>query len=158
MLRTKQVRHTKEKTAITIFCLVCFCFLFFCSYGMQVINIPGIPSVGLYGVLFSSARKSPMRTYSRTNKEVARPPEPLLSSPLLFPHYQQASQITYTSVFSPRSQYVLILPLPWKKYRNQYVHQWGWSRGLGCCGAISYIRLPFSYGWLLQLTFHSHHR
>lgn len=37
---------------------------------MQVINIPGIPSLSLlFGVVhFSSAGKSPLRTYSRTNK------------------------------------------------------------------------------------------
>lgn len=118
-----------------------FLFLFFCSYSMQVINIPGLPSLFLsYGViLLSSVRKSPIRTYSRTNKVVARPPELLLSSPLLLPHYQQPSQITYTSVFSPRSQYVLILPLPWKNTEiNRFINggvgvgRWGWYPLLGC--------------------------
>lgn len=96
-----------------------------------------------YGaVLFSSARKSPIRTYSRTNKVVARPPELLLSSPLLLPHYQQASQITYTSVFSPRSQYVLILPLPWKNTKiNRFIN--GDEVEGGRWGVISSIRLPF---------------
>lgn len=109
----RKVLHTKN--TFTIFFFLFFVLFFFCSYSMQVINIPGIPSNLSYGVVcFSSARKSPIRTYSRTNKVVARPPELLLSSLLLLPHYQQASQITYTSVFSPRSQYVLILPLPWK--------------------------------------------
>lgn len=121
-----------------------FSFSFFCSYSMQVINIPGLPSLFLsYGaILLSSVRKSPIRTYSRTNKVVARPPELLLLSPLLLPHYQQASQITYTSVFSPRSQYVLILPLPWKNTKiNRFIN--GDEVGAWEVGVISSIRLPF---------------
>lgn len=133
----RKVLHTKNKFYNF------FLFFFFCSYSIQVINIPGILLFLSYGVVhFSSTRKSPIRTYSRTNKVVARPPQRLLSPLLLLPHYQQASQITYTSVFSPRSQYVLILPLPWKNTEiNRFINRdenGGWE-----VGVISSIRLSF---------------
>lgn len=89
-----------------------FFFSVFVSSSIQVLNIPGVSSF-LNFVLISWGCRSPflsgksqLRTYSRTNK---------VAAPQLLPRGQQASQITYTSVFSPRSQYVLILPLPWKK-------------------------------------------
>lgn len=128
-------------------------FFFFCSYSMQVINIPGPPLFSVLllllsfwvfwscgAVLLSSAQKSPMRAYSRTNKVMVRSLELLLSSPLL-PHYRQDSQITYTSVFSPRSQYVLILPLPWKNTEiNRFING---DVEAGSGGLRSSIRLPF---------------
>lgn len=113
-----------QKTTFTI-------ILFFCSLNTQVINIPGHSPLFLnVAVLLPSTPKSSIRTYSRTNKVVTRPLEPLLSSPLLLLRYQQASQITYTSVFSPRSQYVLILPLPWKNTKiNMFIN--GDEAGMG---------------------------
>lgn len=116
----RNVLHTKNNFYNN---LSPFCF-FFCCLNTQVRNIPGHSPLFLYAaVLLPSTPKSSIRTYSRTNKVVTRPLEPLLSSPLVLLRYQQASQITYTSVFSPRSQYVLILPLPWKNTKiNMFIN------------------------------------